>query len=90
MAQVRRELLGPGGAKLLPKDDTEVFPACVRCRKEGPEPGFERLTGLFRELPPEEVTNARRTDPYFPRSHLTPTEEAVTAPCRMSREKALR
>jgi hypothetical protein len=87
LVQARHELLGPGGSKLLSKDYTELARAYVFSLGQGhPAPGLGRLIDLFRELPPEKVTNTWTTAEFFSRSHLILTEEAVAAACRMSLE----
>jgi hypothetical protein len=85
LVQARHELLGPGGSKLSSKDYTELARAYVFSLGQGhPAHGLGQLIDLFRELPPEKVTNTWTTAEFFSRSHLILTEEAVAAAVRMS------
>ncbi|VTR95937.1 Uncharacterized protein OS=Myxococcus stipitatus (strain DSM 14675 / JCM 12634 / Mx s8) GN=MYSTI_03368 PE=4 SV=1 [Gemmata massiliana] len=87
LTQVRRELLGSLGARLTSKDYTELVWAFVFAIGQSAQaPGLEQLTDLFRELPPEKVTNTWTTAAYFSRSHLLVTEGALAAACQMALE----
>jgi hypothetical protein len=80
--RARAALLDAGGLPLLPKDYTDL--ACGYAYALGyAESGIERLTELFREMPPGRVTNTWTTKAYFSRLHVILSEEAVGSACRL-------
>jgi hypothetical protein len=82
--QARQELLGRDSLKLLSKDYTELAGAYVFALGQWhPEPALSRMTALFPEMPPGRITNTWTTAPYFSRSHLILSEEAVASVCRV-------
>ncbi|HJZ57657.1 MAG TPA: hypothetical protein VKE74_22005 [Gemmataceae bacterium] len=84
----RQSLLGPDAPTF--QYYTDVARAYVSALGEGSAgTGMPRVVGLFREMPPERIRNIFTTAVYFSRWHLTLTEEAVAAVCRMLLEPPL-
>jgi hypothetical protein len=80
LADARAELLGPGGAKMLPKEYAALAQAYVAAVGHGPaEAGLEAIASMFREMPAGKVVNGFTTAPVYSLLHLTVAEAVVLA-----------